>query len=230
LDHEPFDPAHVPVETPVEPEQVVTPPDREATAAPGAFAQAAQPSMDQQVPILAGVVSERAPIPESAFLEADPAHSAFVETPHGFSHVIRRYLTADFFSQFIRLFIVCKMCQHRLESSGQFLSCPGCKHKIDSRDLAVHVMRYVGEELYARERVTREMKWLYEPKTNLHATTKKRLADDASRVLLEAYVCIFAHELVKTVVLKSPDTLLEFFRKYIDRIEIGKGDIKIHIR
>ena len=168
--------------------------------------------------------------PEPNFLEQDPAGTAYAETPVGFSHVIRRYLTGDFFAQFIRLFIVCKMCQHRLESSGNFLSCPGCKHRIDSKDLAVHVLRYVGEELYARERVARELDWLNAPKLNLRGTVKKNVGEDLARVLSEAYVCMFAHELVKTAIHKSPGTLLEFFRKYVDRIEIGKGDIKVHVR
>ncbi|MBI4862105.1 MAG: hypothetical protein HY815_17890 [Candidatus Riflebacteria bacterium] len=122
------------------------------------------------------------------------------------------------------------MCQHRLESAGHFLSCPGCKHRIDSRDLAVHVLRYVGEELYARDRVTREMKWLNEPKVALHASTKRQIGEDLGRVLSDAFVCVFAHELVKTAVLKSPETLLEFFKKYLARIALGQGDIKLHIR
>jgi hypothetical protein len=186
-----------------------------------------EPLMDQ---MLAGMVGERPPGPEPAFLEADPAGTAYAETPVGFAHVIRRYLTGDFLSQFIRQFIVCKLCQHRLESSGTALSCPGCKHKIDAKDLAVHVLRFVGEELYARERVGRELAWLDAPKLNLRGAVKKNIGEDLSRVLSEAYVCLFAHELVKTAIHKSPGTLLEFFRKYIERIEIGKSDIKIHIK
>jgi hypothetical protein len=212
---------------------IATPPVSPVPRAPSALPAPRAPAASEldSLPLTMGLAfSEKPATPEPWFLEGEPAHTAFNETPLGFSHVIRRYMTGEFFQQFIRLFIVCKMCQHRLESAGPFLSCPGCKHRIETRDLAIHVLRYVAEELYARERVARETRWLSAPKLALRGPVRKNVTEDLTRVLTDAYVCIFAHELVKTVIIKSPGMLLEFFRKYIERIEIGKGDIKIHLR
>ncbi|MBI4858910.1 MAG: hypothetical protein HY815_01345, partial [Candidatus Riflebacteria bacterium] len=49
--------------------------------------------------------AERTSVIEGSFLEAEPARTAYCETPVGFVQVVRRYLTSDFFAHFIRLFI-----------------------------------------------------------------------------------------------------------------------------
>ena len=168
--------------------------------------------------------------PRGRYLDPAYYHPRVDEIPGSFAHIVRTYLLGEFMSQFFKLFVICEKSQQRVELVDGRVTCLGSNMEGPIEDLSVQVMRVVAIELYSSDRVRRDIKWVKDLKLEQKGYDTRPLMQDLTGVLREGYVCIFGHELLKNIIQKSEHTLLDFFRKYIDRVEIGRDSIRLMVK